>query len=289
MISFLYSLFTDTEDFPIHLQYGFHEEELYLHTHADFSELVIVLDGSAFHTVGEESSHISKGDVFVVGQDTEHGYKQTERLTICNVMFRQEVFDHVFDLRQLPGFQALFVLEPHYSQSSRFLSQLKLYAEPFAETEQHLTEMMREYESRRAGWREAVFAEFLKLCVHLSRQYQLENDSKNDLLKLASAAAYIEYHFSEQITLSELSEISGYSERQFHRLFRAIYRMTPNAYITELRMKKAQNLLQSTRLNIGDIAWRCGCDDQNYFSRIFKRHTGMTPTEYRAHLNLLLK
>ena len=127
MIAFPYSIFADTEEFPVHLQYGFHDEELYMHAHADFSELVIVLDGSALHIVGGEGYPISKGDVFVVGQNTEHGYTQTEQLTICNVMFQPQVFDSVYDMKQLPGFQALFVLEPHYSQKYHFLSHLVIF------------------------------------------------------------------------------------------------------------------------------------------------------------------
>lgn len=281
MIAFPYSIFTDTEDFPVHLQYGFHDEELYLHAHADFSELVIVLDGSALHIVGGESYPISKGDVFVVGQNTEHGFTQTEQLTICNAMFRPEIFDSVYDMKQLPGFQALFVLEPHYSQNYHFLSQLRLSAEAFTEMEILLTSIMQDYRQKELGWRDIVFSGFCRLSVLLARHYQRDVKSDNTFLKLADAIAYIEHHFTEQITLAELADLSGYSERQFLRLFREAFSTTPNLYISELRIKKAQQLLKTTNLSIGEIAWRCGYDDQNYFSRFFKKHTGTSPSLIR--------
>lgn len=285
MIAFPYEIFSQTPDFPVHLQYGFHDQELYLHAHADFSELVIVLNGSASHIVGGESYHISKGDVFVVGQNTEHGYENTQKLTICNIMFRQEAFSRSWDIRQLSGFQALFVLEPHYSQKYHFLSRLKLNQTSFAETETLITEIMTEYQNQKTGWRDIVSSGFLKLCVSLSRLYENSSQPDNVFLKLADAAAYLEHHFCEQISLSELAALSGYSERQFFRLFRSVFQTTPNLYIFHLRMKKAEYLLQNTSLSIGEIAFRCGYDDQNYFSRAFRKSIGMTPSEYQRQMH----
>ncbi|MBE6877041.1 MAG: helix-turn-helix domain-containing protein [Ruminococcus sp.] len=284
MIAFPYDLFSETPDFPVHLQYGFHDKELYLHVHEDFSELVIVLNGSAGHIVGGESYHISKGDVFVVGQNTEHGYEKTQRLTICNIMFRPEVFEHAYDIRQLSGFQALFVLEPHYSQKYHFLSHLKLNPQNFTETETLITEIIQEYQGKKIGWQDMTYSGFLKLCVMLSRCYQ-DTDSGNTFLKLADAAAYLEHHFCEHVSMTELAEISGYSERQFFRLFKSAFQTTPNLYLAGLRMKKAQHLLQSTSLSIGEIAFKCGYDDQNYFSRAFRKYTGMTPSEYQNSMH----
>lgn len=280
MLAFPYKIFTGTTDFPVHLQYGFHDEELYLHAHEDFSELVIVLNGSAAHIVGGESYHISKGDVFVVGQNTEHGYQQTKHLTICNIMFRQEVFQNAYDLRQIPGFQALFVLEPHYSQKYHFLSHLKLHEQAFSETETQLTAVMQEYRNKTPGWQTVTYAEFLKLCVMLSRCYQ-NTDSGSTFLKLADAAAYLEHHFCETISMPELAGLSGYSERQFFRVFKSVFQTTPVLYIAGLRMKKAKHLLQNTSLSIGEVAFQCGYDDQNYFSRIFRKYTGSSPSTYR--------
>ena len=125
--------------------------------------------------------------MFVVGQNTEHGYTQTEHLTICNVMFQPQVFDSVYDMKQLPGFQALFVLEPHYSQNYHFLSQLRLSPEGFTETELLLTGIMQDYRSKEPGWRDLVFAGFRRLAVLLARRYQSDAHSGNAFLMLADA------------------------------------------------------------------------------------------------------
>lgn len=279
MIEFTYDLFSDTPSFPIHLQYGAHEEALYLHTHADFSELVIVLDGKAEHLVGSDHYPIAKGTVFVVGKDTAHGFADTKHLTICNIMFQDTVFSQIHDMRQIPGFQAMFVLEPHYAQRDHFISKLRLSMDALAETERMIAMLLHEQHEQRPGWQDMVLSTFHAFCIQLSRLYAPQTE--DGLLKIADAIAYLEDHFTEDIMLPRLAEQAGYSERQFLRLFREILGTTPNRYLVGLRIAQAKRLLATTALPVGEIAWRCGYDDQNYFARQFKAQTGQTPSIYR--------
>lgn len=283
MISFRYELFAGTERFPVHLQYGYHDRSLYVHSHEDFSELVIVLEGSAEHIVNDSCYTISKGDVFVISNDTGHGFLDPDRLRICNIMFRpEEAFRSLFDLRQLPGFQLLFVLEPSFAKSEQFHSRLKLDGKDFAAAVSLMDSIMEEYTNKRSGWRDIVISGFVQLCVMLSRLYPEQTAERGSSpLKLAEAAAYIENNFTSQISLEKLAEISGYSQRQTVRLFKWIYGMTPTAYISHLRLKRAKEMLDSGSTSIAEVSWACGFDDQNYFSRFFRNCTGMTPTEYR--------
>lgn len=284
MIAFPYHNFADEPDFPVHLQYGYHNEDLYVHTHADFSELVIVLDGSAEHLVNGERYPIAKGDVFVVSESTAHGFSHTENLVICNLMFQPEkVFSACFDLKQLAGFQALFVLEPHCAQNSRFCSQLKLAGEEFAAVEQTITEAMQEYRQKSAGWRDFVYTNYHRLCLLLARDYERGHlQSRSTYLKLADVVAYIEHHCDSALLLPQLAQIAGYSERQLLRLFHETFATTPRKYIIDLRIRRAKHLLSTSNLSVGEIAWKCGFDDQNYFARCFKRNTGLTPTAYQT-------
>ena len=56
-------------------------------------------------------------------------------------------------------------------------------------------------------------------------------------------------------------------------------------YILSLRMANAQSLLESTQYNITEVAAAVGYDDPLYFSRLFRRHTGFSPTKYRERAN----
>lgn len=278
-------IFAETEDFPFFIQYGFHEKECALHGHEDFSELVVVLEGSARHIVENETYQISEGDVFVIDKYTHHQYTDAENFKICNVMFRPEVmFENLTHIRQNAGFQALFVLEPYYAKQHQFCSRLRLQPEDFSSIKKLLAEMIYEHTKKADGWQTLLYAKFLQLCTILSRLYQdYGKNHGDDVVKLATAVAFIEKNYCSDISLSDLAHMTGYSERQFHRLFQSAFSTPPSQYITNLRLQKAQLLLKNSSQPIGEISWSCGYSDQNYFSRIFKKNTGLTPTEYRQN------
>lgn len=285
MHEFKLSEFAETDDFPFYIQYGFHNDRCYLHGHADFSELVIVLDGSAFQFVENDAYPIAKGDVFVLDKYTSHSYVDAVNFKICNIMFRPEVlFEHLPHIRQHAGFQALFILEPYYAKHHQFCSRFRLKPEDFSSIQKMLAEMIHEHTEKQEGWQTLLYAKFLQLCTILSRLYQdAEQDHADDIIKLATAVACIEKNFCNDINLADLAAMTGYSERQFNRLFKSAFSTAPSLYITNLRLQKAQLLLKNSNQSIGEIAWNCGYIDQNYFSRIFKKYIGLTPTEYRQN------
>ena len=126
--------FTTQKDFPFFIQYGHHDENMFLHSHADFSELVFVLGGYATHIVNEEEYSIKKGDVFVINENTSHSYKDPHHFRICNIMFQPDYFLRDFgDIKSLPGYHSLFVIEPALTQQNGFQSRLHLSPERFEE------------------------------------------------------------------------------------------------------------------------------------------------------------
>ncbi len=284
MIEMPLNVFTQSESFPFHIFYGHHEQDdCYIHGHTDFSELVIVLEGTANHVVGEYSYPVAKGEVFVINKGTVHGYRSAKGFRICNIMFQpKEIFTPISDIRQSAGFQALFVVAPHYLQSNQFHSRLQLSLDDFGYVQRILNEMLSEYQEKLEGWQTLLRSMFIQLCVMLSRCYQIsESNRHNDIAKLSHAIAYIEKHYADDITLNDLAQTSGYSERQLTRLFQSTFSASPKQYITKLRIQKAQQLLPDPTHSIGEIAWRCGFADQNYFSRVFRSETGETPSAYR--------
>lgn len=278
----LLDYFTQDKDFPFYIQFGGHNEDLYIHTHKNFCELSIVLEGRAEHIVDNESYIINKGDVFVISNDTAHGFTSPNNFRLCNVMFSPSFFDRELDIKNSPGFQALFVLEPTLAKNSHFCSRLHLSVGEFLEITEKLNLMYDEYQSKREGYKSAFMALLMELCVKLSRLYSFENLNERDsAINLAKAMAYIESNYTENMTVSYLAKLSNYSERQFIRVFKSAYGCRCTEYITSLRINKATKLLKSTKANISQIATECGFDDINYFSRVFKKLHGITPTEYR--------
>ena len=64
--------------------------------------------------------------------------------------------------------------------------------------------------------------------------------------------------------------------------------MTPGQFVASLRIERAKNLLSFTNTPVGEVGALCGYPDSVYFSRIFRSHTGMTPTAYRRRIESAL-
>lgn len=277
------SWFTKDEGFPLFIQQGWHTGEMAMHSHADFSELVIVLSGSAIHTAQRQSYMLRQGDVFVINEDTEHAFTQAHDLKICNIMFRRdELLMDDFDVRQNAGFHALFLIAPSLVRERRFESCLRLHDEAFARVKGLIHLMQAEYDEKSVGWQTSLRGYFLSLIVFLSRCYEQHTELLDTRgMRIALPLAYIEKNFNQSITTQQLAAMANLSPRHFDRIFAETYHVSPKAYIARLRMNQAKLLLAQTKKTITEIAFECGYSDSNYFARVFRAECGLSPGAYR--------
>lgn len=92
---------------------------------------------------------------------------------------------------------------------------------------------------------------------------------------------YIEKNYREELSLSSLSRAFGLSESYIARLFRNELKMRSSDYINKVRVGAACTLLQSTGMRLNEVSEKTGFSDQYYFSRVFRKLCGVTPTEFR--------
>ena len=102
--------------------------------------------------------------------------------------------------------------------------------------------------------------------------------------RLEAAIEHVEQRLSEPLTLHSLAGLSFLSISQLSALFRKELKLSPQVYIEERRMTQARRLLQFSSLSIKEVAGRVGFNDALYFSKRFRKHAGLTPSEYRARL-----
>ena len=96
-------------------------------------------------------------------------------------------------------------------------------------------------------------------------------------------SVWLEHHYMQDVSLDQAAEAMGMSAFYFSRFFRTSYNQTFLEYLTAYRIDRAVELLQQTDIPVREIAVRVGYTDANYFTKVFKRHLGVTPTEYRNH------
>lgn len=115
----------------------------------------------------------------------------------------------------------------------------------------------------------------------LCQRYQMFlSNGKSQPLWLA--ITYIQEHYTENITLEELSRVADRNPQYISSLFSKTCGMSLKEYITALRLEEAKRLLRASNSPISAIALQTGYQDAKYFSRIFQKHTGQTPRDYRT-------
>lgn len=104
-------------------------------------------------------------------------------------------------------------------------------------------------------------------------------------LRMKQMLSWIDEHYSEPITVSQLADVAGICVRECQRSFSNFLHTSPMQYLTRRRISTAVGLLSSTDLPIIEIGMQCGFDNPSYFSKQFKEITGLTPREYRNTTN----
>lgn len=98
------------------------------------------------------------------------------------------------------------------------------------------------------------------------------------------AKNYIESNFHKDVRVSQIAENLGLDRSYFTHLFTNEMKVSPQQYLLALRMKKATDLLENSDQQIGEISVQVGYPDITNFSRMFKRHLGISPSQYRRKI-----
>jgi len=255
-----------------------------LHHHA-FDELVIVLSGTAMHTINDQTYPVKTGDVFVVKRGSIHNYQEPKGFAVANVMFdaKKLDMDH-WDIRELPGYHVLFSLEPAFRNRHQFRSRLTVEGSIFTRVSEWVEEIAAITADRNPGYRVEAQGHFMLLVIMLSKCYSDTPESDTDtttLLRLGDAIAYIESNYPDRISNPKLARMAHMTVRTFQRTFHQSMHMTPSEYIKQVRIRNAAHLLKESDLPLTRVAHECGFVDSSYFGRIFRRTMGFTPSEYR--------
>ncbi len=95
------------------------------------------------------------------------------------------------------------------------------------------------------------------------------------------AKKYIDCHYMNDISIEILAEHFNISTNHFNRIFKQIYDIACKDYLITVRVEAAKRYLSSPSLTVREVGSMVGYPDPNYFTKVFRKRTGMTPTEYR--------
>ena len=92
---------------------------------------------------------------------------------------------------------------------------------------------------------------------------------------------YIRNNYMKEISMQDAARVMNYSDAYFCKLFKQCFDQNFTSYLTNFRVNEAKKLLKDRNISVKDVGMRVGYYDSNYFAKVFKRVTGVIPSEYR--------
>lgn len=125
------------------------------------------------------------------------------------------------------------------------------------------------------------------IAVHLARNYGVTDEEARGGspslpgYKLRQITDWIAEHVAEDFDLAQLAAQAGLSKFHFQRLFKGALGVSPSRYQINLWMNEARRLLRETKMSVVEVALEVGYANPGHFSQLFRRETGLSPSDYR--------
>ena len=132
-------------------------------------------------------------------------------------------------------------------------------------------------------WKEERLCELINTAIENVRSMQKTDSivhSQKDVIK-----DYIDRNYKKDISARDVAGILGYSDVYFSKVFKQLFDDNFINYLTKIRIDRAKVLLKDVSFNIKEVGKSVGYADSNYFTKVFKRSVGMSPSEYRSKHN----
>ena len=235
---------------------GWHIENLF---YEEYYAAVYVLDGETEYTIDNEKYIVKKDDIVVFPPKTMRSGKTNPEhpWSFITILFRMETNEAAAN---------------HFNKSIMIMK--------------NMNETIRKQVMEASGaWAGKNPLHQVK-CNYLTTEIlykmilsEMPYHKVPHIKKLEKARKMIQDNFRNDISVEELAASIGLSVSYFRRLFHAAYGVAPMQYIMDLRIENARDLLLSGEVNVTEAANLSGFDDIYYFSALFKRKTGSTPSQ----------
>ncbi|SFF04350.1 AraC-like ligand binding domain-containing protein [Paenibacillus algorifonticola] len=152
----------------------------------------------------------------------------------------------------------------------------------------HAMDELRELYCRKQYNQNLTALQFSRLLIELSREHLLaelhkeNNLNSKSFMKVHALLEYIHHHYVDKIASPDIERLFECNFDYLNRIFKTITGYPIAQYIIKVRIDHAKELLQATSLSIGEIGYLSGLNDPYYFSKVFKKHIGLSPLQYRA-------
>jgi AraC-like DNA-binding protein len=231
-------------------------------------EIYYLLNGTTKYFIGDKIFHIESGNFVVIPKGVNH--KTDSEDCLHNERILLSFDDTALGKNSKDSFACLCQKSVVYIPDSKreiVETILKKIEDEYATNDEYSHKLINLYI-------EELLLQMSRLC--LDYKPNLSHTDKT----MYAISKYIRQNFATDLSLLSLSKKFAISESHLSRSFRAVTNIGINEYITYVRLLNAERLLIETNFPITEIAGRCGFNDSNYFSTVFKKAKGITPLKF---------
>lgn len=253
-----------------------------VHEHT-FFELIYVYDGKCAQTISNNNLALQAGDICIVPPGIKHSIGVFDNSIVLNCLIRKSTLHNIFfNFLSNPNILTAFFLNNIYSENGN--DYIIFHTGSDFEIQRGFLYMYWESVNQDLYWEQMIPNTLMLIFGLLIRNYEKSIEvptftQKADVQRFA-LLQYIQSNFAT-VTLEQIAAKFHYTPEYTSRLIKSTTGKTFTQILQQVRLEKAQVLLQDTNLSVANIANQIGYETPEHFIRIFKKQMHVTPTEYR--------
>lgn len=228
----------------------------------DFCDFTFIVEGQATFFCGGKKYDMKKGDLFFWNKNTTFRSKGKSGFRYYTIRFFIGKEDKINFLKRL-----------YHPENPDYFYKL-------------FYEAIKIYDQRSYMYNIKIAAIIYNIIASLVTSEISKSNSQIKYKTVEKSIIWLNNNlYNPYLSIEEIAEKSNISVKHFRNIFKEIYEITPIKYITEKRLEKSKELLYYSEYSISEIAEISGFNSTIYFDRVFKKHFGMTPIEYRENFS----
>ena len=251
-----------------------------VHIHYNDYEVYYLLEGERCYFIGTKIYHLKQGSLVFVRRNVIHKTALSREAHHDRILleisrsYLESVFVITGELTLHDFFQDDCIILSLESEEQNFITEL-------------LLALGRELGTKNSGFRLLAKSLVAELFIYAKRMENKTNPSASSRTddprhrQIEQIACYIAENCCSPLSLNSIAEQFYMNKCYLSRIFKEITGFTVNGYLHARRIQKARSLLIQNSMNISEVSEAAGYENLTYFERVFKKHTGMSPLEYR--------
>ena len=250
-------------------------------------EILYFLHDRATVCVGSNYYNVEWGDLVIVNAGEVHSVSGDDNETPAHFVLK--ILPELLYISDNDSFEANYLLPFTISGFThhRLISRNDLQGSDVVPL---MNEIYSEFHTKPFGYELLIQANINKIFIWILRYWQSQGmqiqqlflQNSQDYTRLKKLFKYVQNHYHEPISVSEMAELCNMNYSYFSRYFKKLTGKTFVEYVNYIRLTEAEKLLFTTNLNITQIAFDTGFSSTSYFIKIFKKYRGISPHKMRS-------